>query len=195
MDLQDRLCDYHLEGVNCPSRYNGITRVKREYHGNVSARSPTQLGYSAGQDSPIPLEEDPFHISERNGGPIPNQSVICLPQKTNEGTFSRPKVRRRSSFPDEPFLTAVKLTKVISSSVKSASDVLQQAFEPYKRLIRDDPNHGFQKLMEKDHLTCHDYLRDEMHDLWLKSNQDVADRGLCRGLDFFTIQWLEQTER
>ena len=89
----------------------------------------------------------------------------------------------------------MKLTEVMDSSVKTASDVLQQAFEPYKKLIRDDPKQGFQKLMEKDHLTCHDYLRDEMHGLRLKPNQHVANCGSCRGLDFFTIQWLEQTER
>ena len=85
MGLQSKLRDYYLDGVNCPSRYNGITRVKKEYCVNESAQSTTQLGYSAGRGSPVPLEEDPFHVSERNGGPVPNQSVISSFQKNNEG--------------------------------------------------------------------------------------------------------------
>lgn len=51
------LIDYHLEGVNAPKRYNGITIWPKD---NVD------------------IKDDPFKVSESNGGSVPDDKIALV---------------------------------------------------------------------------------------------------------------------
>lgn len=53
--MRVELIDYKLAGPKTPKRYNGITVIK-------------------GEEGP-PAEDDPFRVSESNGGPVPDEYV------------------------------------------------------------------------------------------------------------------------
>ncbi|KAL8696600.1 MAG: hypothetical protein Q9224_002713, partial [Gallowayella concinna] len=61
------LIDYRLSGENTPKRYNGITV------------------FPAKGDAPV--QEDPFHVSESNGGGVPDQSMKTV-SKVMEEAFA-----------------------------------------------------------------------------------------------------------
>ena len=52
------LVTYHLSGPNTPKRYNGVTLFPK--------------------DGSFPVKDDPFRVSESNGGSVPDDKIDTL---------------------------------------------------------------------------------------------------------------------
>ena len=109
------LIDYHLSGPKNPKCYNGITVFPSE-------------------ESNISMKDDPFKVSEQNGGAVPDERLTTI------------------------------------------DSIMEEAFAPLKEALKKGDARSFEMFKELDDLTVRDYLRDRM------------------GLDYHTIQWLEETD-
>ena len=109
------LIDYHMSGPLNPKSYNGVTVFPPE-------------------EGTISMKTDPFKVSERNGGAIPDDRLATI------------------------------------------DDIMEEAHAPLKAALKRGDQESFEMFKELDDLTVRDYLRDRM------------------GLDYHTIQWLEETD-
>ena len=109
------LIDYHLSGPRNPKSYNVITVF------------PPEQGSSS-------MKDDPFKVSERNGGAVPDERLTTI------------------------------------------DSIMEEAFAPLKEALKRGDEESFEMFKELDDLTVREYLRDRM------------------GLDYHTIQWLEETD-